>query len=871
MSSCCCCSSPPESLDPATSDTTGPFDAFYWLRLGIALAISGLTMIFGLGVNFSPPTGWAYIILHTLLAAAVLLVFLLAGTRMLKIAYRQVRSARPGMEALFLLGVTGAFGASLHSSITRTGDIYYEVVAILVAIYSLGQTLTKVQKNKALQAITSVHSRYAQARLADGTYVASDSIQPGQEILIKPGEGIPVDGHILSGTGLVQETPLTGEPFAVSRTQGDRVLAGSDNLDGELMVQATTAGNQRELDTLLQTLQQSRLQQSRIQLQAEQVARVFFPAVVAIALVTFGWWWFQAEWQTALFHALAVIVVACPCALGLATPLAVWSSVNRLYQAGITTRQSDFMERLHRVDTIIFDKTGTLSEIEPRLKEFYTFPGFSESDLKAAIAAIQLESRHPIARLFQSWQTGKRALHCSAIPGVGLSGILNDHNTLRIGNERLLTAKDKQTLKNCAQSPDCLPGERAVYVKINNQLAGVAHFTEQLRADSVATIRTLQKAGYQVQLLSGDQHAPLAALIPAGIDFEAGLTPSKKRSKIVELQNKGNHVLFIGDGTNDAPALDAAHASIAIAGSCDIASQTAQAVIRTENISPLLTALQLSNKTIHTLRSNLVFAASYNAIGITLAATGILNPVWAALLMLASSTTVSGRALKNAHTSLNGVLPLQRKQTKQQGSRYSYVWISSGMIVSAILFAYAGSFGWQGAITVLSITGVMIWLLLRNSFSLSRYRLGCGLCYVWCTAGMLAGWIILAGWRPVVFEGVCLCGCADSPFGEGIASLFNPMYLLMFLSGIAGYLAGSPQKIHAEDLKSHLICAGLMCLTMWSTSLWWALVPVHPNAQYQFLMTAGVMLLSMTVAVYGFEWINRRMGNLSSENLLKQA
>lgn len=819
-------------------------------------------MIFGLGINFSPPTGIAYWILHSLLALAVLTVFCLSGIELLKRSVQQILTLQPGVESLFLLGVAGAFAASLHSTLTRTGDIYYEVVAILVSIYSLGTALGNIQRQKAMQAIDSLESRYAEARLPDGTTVASHDIHTGQRIIVRPGEGIPADGKILEGTALVHETPLTGEPFAVHRKIGDYVMAGSDNLDGYLTIQAVRPGSDRQLDQLLKTLKSSRLKKSRIQQNAHHVARIFFPVVVAISLLTFIFWWWRGDWQSALFHALAVIVVACPCALGLATPLAIWSSINRLYQIGIITRQSDFIERLDKVDTIVFDKTGTLSNSRPKLSGFYCLPGISENKLKASVSAVQSEFDHPLSSLFKDWTAGPRPVSCQTIAGAGVSARMPDASEIRIGNRHILEPAHLKNIDLILPEGSTCCESQQIYILLDGSLVAIAEYQETLRPETRETISTLKNAGYDVIIMSGDQKERVAMLSPEGVAFEAGLKPLEKRDRIQHMQSQGKHVLFVGDGTNDAPALEAAYASLAMQEGSKVSAQTSQASIRTDRIAPILSALQLSRKTIRTLKENLIFATAYNVIGISLAATGILNPVWAALLMLASSVSVSARALRNAATSLDRS-QLERSNSAQQPPnpriRWQHALFFVGNITATLLFSYAGHFSWQNTVIFTTVIGAGSLLTLRTLSHLSSTRRLCAVCFSWCTVGMFIGWIIIAGWQRVVHDGVCLCGCEDSPFGQGIASFINPMYGLMIAFSAGAAVLSATSASCWRSLKLHFLCALFMAVAMWLTSLWWARVPVHPDAQIQFLMTTGIMLLSMLGAVVCFEWIKLRI------------
>jgi magnesium-transporting ATPase (P-type) len=522
------------------------------------------------------------------------------------------------------------------------------------------------------------------------------------------------------------------------------------------------------------------------------------------------------------------------------------------------------------VDTIVFDKTGTLSQVQPRLVDFRSLAGISRPALQASIASVQVEFQHPIASLFTDWEAGSTPVDRKTIPGTGVEATLSNSDHIRIGNERLLKPEDQSVLLELMQQPGGnMDGCNQVYVKVNHQLVGVAFYRETLRAETHEVIQKLQAAGYDLHLFTGDQAEKVELLSLHSLSVAAGLSPLEKKERVMALESAGARVLFVGDGTNDAPALDAAHASLALNQGNAVATESAQASINTVGLSPLLPALNLSRRTMQTLKSNLIFASAYNLIGISLAATGILNPIWAALLMLVSSATVSTRALRSAQASLNSdlqsIAAVEQEIPDTKTRRSTWI-IASGILVAALLFAYAGNFPLSGWIICLACAGVAIWMLLAGLLHLKDVQQEFVLTGIWGIAGMFAGWIILAGWKPVVHQGVCLCGCANSPFGVGLTTLFNPMYIGMILASLAAWTF-TRADFHWHDIKKNIVCMFAMCAGMGLATQFWSLVPVLADAHIQYLLTAGVMTGSMLAAMAACLWISQRHASLAATQL----
>ena len=373
-----CCVAPPDlnaarrSSDAGASDSTRL--AGEWLRIGIAAMVAVLSMTFGLAVNISPPAPDARPWIHGVLAFSAVIVFALVGGPLCRRAWMELRAGRIVVEQLFLVGIVGAFAASLHCSLTGHGAIYYEIVAILLAIYNFGSIIGDRRRELVRRAADSLREQFDHcARVApDGgeERVAVSAIQIGDRIVVRPGDGVPIDGCVRTGTGFVREASITGEPFPVVKRPGDRVLAGGHTLDQALTIEATSPGSARQLDQLLDAVRAAQMQPSVLQYEADRMVAWFLPAVLLIAVFTGVGWTIGAGWITGLFNALAVLLVACPCALGLATPIGLWGALGQLAQRGVVASSGELIERLARVDTVVFDKTGTLSDDEMTLVDF---------------------------------------------------------------------------------------------------------------------------------------------------------------------------------------------------------------------------------------------------------------------------------------------------------------------------------------------------------------------------------------------------------------------------------------------------------------------------------------------------------------------
>lgn len=633
--------------------------AMEWVRLGVAVVLAGQGMAFGIAANVTPPAGGERWVLHGLLAGSAIGVFLLAGLPILREAWRQARCGRVVVEQLFLAGIFGAFGASVHATLSGEGDIYYEVVAVLVAIYTLGTVIGKNRRRTALECADRLRREFDRCVkltcCGQRRECASAEVVVGDRVWVGAGDGVPVDGVVEDGVAFVRETPMTGEPFPVVKRAGDRVLAGAHVVDSPLVVRATVSGRERQLDGLLGAVEAAAARPSGLQREADKIVAWFLPAVMLVAVAVFVGWTAGVGWRVGLFNGLAVLVVACPCAMGLATPIGIWSGLNALAERGVAAFSGAFLERLAQVDLVVFDKTGTLSEEAFSVVDFGVAEGWDREVLRGWIGAVEERSRHPVASAFRDWANdgggigaGAEVKGVEAIAGVGVRARLWHEGrevTLAVGNRGLLEGEacgDASELQCLLRRPEGHLHE--IFVGVDGRLVGVGLVRERLRDSAGRAREMLGGMGIGVRIMTGDR-ADSASVLELG-ECEAGLTAEAKAGRVRAAQEGGSRVLFVGDGVNDAPAMAEAFAAIAMSGGAALPREVAGGALYGGDLSAVAEAVGIGRRVARGIRSNLLFAAIYNVAGIGLAAAGVLHPVAAAVLMLASSATVSWRALR---------------------------------------------------------------------------------------------------------------------------------------------------------------------------------------------------------------------------------
>lgn len=829
------------------------------MRVAFAGLIAAQSMIFGLAINLSPPTGRARVILHAVLALSAVIVFVLVGWPLLKKAWQSAVSGRVTFEQFFMIGILSAFGASLVCTLTGEGHVYYEVVAILLAIYTFGRILADQRREAALDAARALGREFERCDriLCDGSTetVRVEEITTGDRVRVPAGAGIPIDGEICEGVGYVVETPLTGEPFPVVKRVGDSVFAGSQTVDATMEVRATVSGKSRRLDHIFAKVRSAREHPAHVQREADRLVTWFMPVVLLVAAGTFVFWTTYAGWQVGLFNALAVILVACPCSMGLATPIGIWSALADLARRGVVASTSDLVEQLAKVDVVLFDKTGTLGEENLEIVDFVTLDDHSRRQVLGEVAALESGSNHPVARAFRSESPIGNVKELRLIPGVGVSGcVLKDGEEIRIavGNSALISEENRaeaaKLRANFLENAGAAANEIAVLR--NGSLVALARLQERLRESALPTLRELESGGVKVAILTGDRAEAAAAHgLP---NVAAGLTPEQKADRVRALQVDGAKVLFVGDGVNDAPALAAADASLAIAGGSGLAGESAMGELAGGDLQAVAYAITRSRTAIRTLRHNLWFAAAYNIVAISLAAVGLLHPVAAALIMLVSSFTVSTRALQKE----KALPPL--KETKPVISNNTMpgmlpaLLLCIGIAVQGPIIAYLGGFHGFAAIGFvllffLAAAVCFFWLRLRRfdqpaEMALGMFSLG--------GVAMLVGWWADAGLAPVVRDGVCLCGCIKSAMGLGIVAKANWMTGGMVLASLPALFINIdkiPQRWHRV---MHWL-AGLIGMLVGMELAMWLMAQLPTTLpQVHFFATYGAMAFGMLTGMF---------------------
>lgn len=753
------------------------------IRLGIGIIVVAQSMIFGLALNLHDdvPANVRWVA-QTLILGATLVVVVLLGGPLLRTAWQELRHGRLTIEALFLLTLCGAMAASLQAHLTGHGKIYFEVVSILLVVYTLGKLIGARSRAAALADSRAWGDQLSVCRLIDAQgrtrIVPVCEVRPGDQIEVNPGETVAVDGVIRDGVGFLSEAPVSGEPFAVVRRPGDRVLAGTASHDTTFRIEATTNGTERQVDRLLAAVEAARDRPVSLQAQADQLGRLFFPLVILTALGTFAYWSLltSAGWETALFNAMSVLLVACPCVIGLATPIVIWTVIGRLAERGLIVRAGDAVERLAAVDRVMLDKTGTLTDDRFALLDITTTAtGHERAELLGWLSVIEERSQHPVARAFarlpRPFAPGAepRVVSLKAVAGCGVDAVIEAHgvqHTVQIGTpewiDKLVSGGRQHSglpehsggFRPSLASSLRATGHR-VDVALDGQLAAVAMLVERLRDSTPQTLAEFHRLGLPVEVLTGDSAERVAALnLPA---TRAGLLPDDKRNVVEAAKLTGGRPLFVGDGINDAAALAAAHSGIALASGADVAVGAADLTLYHDDLRVIPWAVDLSREAVRAVRRNLHRALAYNLIGMTLAACGVLHPVAAVLLMMVSSLclVVSATRVGVARdhctaTPTSARLTISTRQALCHGLALGLQGVVALLLLSPLR---------DSAVVVLGaffLAGIGLALLWQRWSAIPHWLDMCIGMLTLGNLGMLLGWWADNGFTPL-HEGCCQC------------------------------------------------------------------------------------------------------------------
>lgn len=597
------------------------------------------------GVNFSIPG-----VLQLLLATIVQFGF---GRRFYLSAWSALKAHTGNMELLVSVGTTAAFGLSVYLLVKNpqhSEHLYFESSAVIITLVLLGKYLEKRAKGQTLEALKSLAklrpNKALVRRKSKEIEVPLSELKLGDVVIIRPGERIPVDGRVIDGKSEVDESMITGESLPTLKSLNSKIYTGSLNTDGALTCEVVALGNSTMLSQIISMVETAQAKKAPIQKVVDQVSAVFVPIVIAISLITFfGHYFVGGDWEASLIHAVSVLVIACPCALGLATPTALMVGTGMAARRGILIKDAEALELCRKLQVIAFDKTGTLTVGSPELVEFRPVHG-DVNWLKELSIGLQRKSEHPLAKaVVKSFGdiTSADLKDIKALPGVGVQGSLGDQ-IYALVNEKYLRENLNSFVEN---SVDAVTKSYLVSLKPEIEMLAELSFKDQPRATALSALKKLRSAGIQTLMITGDSKRVAAKIAQEfSIDqFEAEVLPADKYRIISDLRNEGKIVGMVGDGINDAPALAIADVGFAMSGGTDVAMASSGITLMRSDPMLVPEAVQLSQLIYNKIWQNLVWAFAYNIIGIPLAAFGYLSPIVAGAAMALSSVSVVVSAL----------------------------------------------------------------------------------------------------------------------------------------------------------------------------------------------------------------------------------
>jgi Cu+-exporting ATPase len=632
----------------------------FWVSLGLSVPTLAIAMLGLKGL------AWLQLALATP-------VVLWGGWPFFQRGWASIVHRSPNMFTLIAIGTGVAYVYSVVATLApqifpdsfrdHNGgvSVYFEAAAVITTLVLLGQVLELRARSKtssAIKALLGLAPKTARLIHDDATEadVPLEQVRSGDRLRVRPGERVPVDGAVLEGASAVDESMVTGEPIPVEKKTGDRVTGGTVNATGGFVMRADRVGSDTLLAQIVRMVSEAQRSRAPIQRLADVVASWFVPIVLAAAVITFVVWaWLGPEprFAYAIVNAVAVLIIACPCALGLATPMSIMVGTGRGARAGVLIKNAEALEILEKVDTLLVDKTGTLTEGKPKL---VTVVGDNESEMLRLAASLERASEHPLAAAIGGGAE-QRGLKLSnvgdfrSLTGKGVAGTIDGH-MIMIGNQQLGidSSKFDQQAENLRQD-----GQTVVFVAIDGQVAGLLGVADPIKESTAEAIRLLQEDGIKVVMVTGDSETTATAVArKLGIDdVEAGVLPDRKRAVVQRFQQQGRIVAMAGDGVNDAPALAQAQVGIAMGSGTDVAMESAGITLIKGDLRGIVKARRLSHATMRNIRQNLFFAFVYNALGVPLAAGALfpvfgllLNPMIASAAMSLSSVSVISNALR---------------------------------------------------------------------------------------------------------------------------------------------------------------------------------------------------------------------------------
>ncbi|TAM92135.1 heavy metal translocating P-type ATPase [bacterium] len=617
------------------------------LTFGIALLLP--TLALGMAAPMFSGKDW-------IMLALALPAWGVVGWTFHRGALAQLRHGAANMDTLVSLGSTAALAYSLYATLAGRPSYYESVVAIIVLIF-VGkhvEALTKGRTNVAVRALLALRPQAARVREADGTLreVPVESVTRGQVVVVPPGERIPVDGVVVAGVSSVDVSMLTGEPLPVEVTQGSAVTGGTLNGDGAIDVRAQAVGAGTVLARIVAVVRLAQGSRAPVQRLVDRIAGVFVPAILVVAVLTFaGWMIVGRPWPAALIAAVAVLVVACPCAMGLATPTAIMAAVGIGAQRGVLFKGAESLERIGSIDMVVFDKTGTLTRGRPEVVAVHPAAGVQEDEVLAVAAAVERASTHPLAAAIgrAAEERGVERLAASqtmAERGRGARAVVEGRAAL-VGTPALLAAGGIADAELRSLEAVVRADASVAFVARGSALLGSIEIADTLRPGAREAIEALRRRGIATALVSGDRRSAVEAMAAAlAVDEAMGeRSPEEKAGIVCRMRERGQRVAFVGDGINDAPALASADVGLAMGGGTEIAIEAADAAILSGDLRAVPAAIDLSRATVRTIKQNLFWAFAYNVVLVPLAVAGVVHPIMAAAAMGFSSVFVVGNSL----------------------------------------------------------------------------------------------------------------------------------------------------------------------------------------------------------------------------------
>ena len=623
----------------------------------------------------------AFAVIQFILTLPVMII----GKKFFTSGFKALVKGHPNMDSLVSLGTSAAFLYSVYATVRIfNGEadfamaLYYESAAVILTLITLGKYFEAVSKGKTSEAIKTLMGLAPKTarvmREGKEVEIPIDAVEVGDQLVVRPGEKIAVDGVIVEGRTSIDEAMLTGESLPVEKEVGDQVIGASINQNGTITYEATKVGKDTVLSQIITLVENAQGSKAPIAKMADKISGIFVPIVIGLAILSGLAWYFlgQESWVFALTITISVLVIACPCALGLATPTAIMVGTGKGAENGVLIKSGEALETTHSIQTVVLDKTGTITEGKPKVTDIITLADLSENDLLGLAASAEVGSEHPLGEAIvrealNRQLTLEKTSHFQAIPGHGIS-VSIEEKTVLLGNLKLMSDNQIE-LGHLETSAHQLAsqGKTPMYLALDNEIQGIVAVADTLKVNSKEAVRTLQQMGLEVVMMTGDNKQTAEAIArEVGIKrVLSDVLPEDKAFHVSELQKEGKKVAMVGDGINDAPALAQADIGMAIGSGTDVAIESADIVLMHSDLTDVPTAIELSRATIKNIKENLFWAFAYNVLGIPVAmgllhifGGPLLNPMIAGAAMSFSSVSVLLNALR-----------LKRFKAKKQNGR----------------------------------------------------------------------------------------------------------------------------------------------------------------------------------------------------------